>query len=228
LTSRRVRVARIGILAAAVAALVVYVRGEPPIPERCERYDNVDQPLIAHAGGGLPRGTYTNSLEAVELAARHGFKLIELDFVGSGNRLSFGHDPEHSSAMTLEQLLDFMRRNRGVSIVTDFKSGNNLAGLKLLAERAGPLKARFIPQIYRLSEIAPVAALGFPKPILTVYREPDFGWQFRVNDQPLRALTMPYRLRYLAAFVDHPVYLHTVNEPAPGYGLYTDCLIPAD
>lgn len=227
MTSRRVRIARIAVLAALVGALVVYVRGEPPIPERCERYEKVDQPLIAHAGGGLPSGTYRNSLEAVELAARHGFELIELDFVAAGDSISFGHDPQARSNMTLEQLLAFMQRNPAVSIVTDFKSGSNLAGLKLLAERAGPMKARFVPQIYRLSEIAPVAALGFPKPILTVYREPDLGWQFRVNDQPLRALTMPYRLRYLAVFVDHPVYLHTVNQPAPGYGLYTDCLIPA-
>jgi len=29
------------------------------------------------------------------------------------------------------------------------------------------------------------------------------------------------------ALSDHPVYLNTVNEPLPGYGLYTDCLIPA-
>jgi len=31
----------------------------------------------------------------------------------------------------------------------------------------------------------------------------------------------------LARFIDHPVFLNTVNEPIPGYGLYTDCLIPA-
>jgi len=35
---------------------------------------------IAHAGGGLPEGTYSNSREAIERSVRAGFKLIEIDF----------------------------------------------------------------------------------------------------------------------------------------------------
>jgi len=220
------RIARLAVLAVLVGALVVYVRGSPPLPDRCEHYDRANQPLIAHAGGGLPTRTYTNSLEAMDLAAHHGFRLIELDFVVRGNVIAFGHDPAHSSSMSFGQLLDFLARNPQVSIVTDFKS-DNLAGLRLLSRRAGAMQSRFIPQIYRLDELAPVVAMGFPRPILSVYREPDFGWQFRVNKAPVRAVTMPYRLRYLAGFIDHPVYLNTVNDPLPGYGLYTDCLIPA-
>jgi glycerophosphoryl diester phosphodiesterase len=36
--------------------------------------------LIAHAGGGLPQGTYTNAREAFDLAHANGFRLFEADF----------------------------------------------------------------------------------------------------------------------------------------------------
>jgi len=221
----RPRIIIYGLLTAMVAALAFYLTGAPPEPERCERYQSVDQPLIAHAGGGLPTTVYTNSLEAIETAAAHGFRLIELDFRRTQEGVAFGHDPKRLSSLTLDELLDFLRRHPDVSIVTDFKT-DNLAGLRRLAELVGSMRSRFIPQIYRIGEYQPTMAMGYPRPILSVYRSPDFGWQFRANSVPVRAITMPYRLRYLAGFIDHPVYLHTVNSPTPGYGLYTDCLVP--
>ncbi len=36
--------------------------------------------LIAHAGGGLPQGTYSNAREAFDLAQNHGLTLFETDF----------------------------------------------------------------------------------------------------------------------------------------------------
>ncbi len=36
--------------------------------------------LIAHAGGGLPQGTYSNSAQAFARSAANGFRLIEADF----------------------------------------------------------------------------------------------------------------------------------------------------
>ncbi len=41
--------------------------------------------LIAHAGGGLKSGTYSNSLEAIELAVTNGFEYIEVDFLQTQN-----------------------------------------------------------------------------------------------------------------------------------------------
>lgn len=200
--------------------------GGPPEVERCEQYQRVEQPLIAHAGGGLPDAAYTNSLEAIEMAAAHGFRLIELDFRRTRKGVAFGHDTKRLSRLTLDELLAFLRRHPDILIVTDFKT-DNVAGLRLLSELAGAQRKRFVPQIYRFEELQPVADMGYPRPILSVYRRPNFGWPFRANAMPVRAVTMPYRLRYLARLIDHPVYLHTVNSPAPGYGLYTDCLIPA-
>lgn len=222
----RGRIIFYGALTAAVAIFAFYLVNSPPEMDRCDHFQPAAQPLIAHAGGGLPAVTHTNSLTAIELAAAHGFRLIELDFRRTREGLAFGHDPARLSSLTLAELMAFLGRHPGVSIVTDFKT-DNLGGLRRLADLTGPMKARFIPQIYRLEEYRPVIAMGYPRPILSVYRDPNFGWPIRANNVPVRAVTMPYRLRYLAGLVEHPVYLHTVNHPTPGYGLYTDCLVPA-
>jgi hypothetical protein len=223
--SRR-RIAAYGLLAATAGLFYLLFLGNPPVIDRCDRYLPTDQPLIAHAGGGMPGAIYTNSMEAMEIAAAHGFHMIELDFWRTRKGLAMGHDPQHLSPMTFEQLLDFLRRHPGISIVTDFKT-DNILGLQRLAELAGPMRNRFIPQIYSLDELDPATAMGFPKPILTAYRLLNFGWLFNANSADVRAVTMPYRHRFLARFIDHPVFLNTVNEPVHGYGLYTDCLIPA-
>jgi hypothetical protein len=214
------------LLVAAIGIIGYFLLDQPKEFERCDRYQPVDQPLIAHAGGGLPDAIYTNRLEAMEMAARHGFRLIEIDFWRTKKGLALGHDPDALSPTTFAQLLDFLRRNPEISIVTDFKTAN-VHGLRRIAELAGPMRTRFVPQIYDVAEYQPVRAMGFPEPIFTAYRILNIGWVFKVNKLPVRAVTMPYNQRYLARLVDHPVYLNTVNEPMPGYGLYTDCLIPA-
>ena len=220
------RLAFRALLVGAIGVIGYFLLGQPKEVERCDRYQPADQPLIAHAGGGLPNAIYTNRLEAMETAAKHGFRLVELDFWRTSKGIALGHDPNALSPTTFAQLLEFLRRNPQISIVTDFKT-DNVHGLKRIAELAGPMKARFVPQIYDVAEYQPVRAMGFPQPIFTAYRILNIGWVFRVNRLPVRAVTMPYKQRYLVGLVDHPVYLNTVNEPMPGYGLYTDCLIPA-
>ena len=214
------------LLVAAIGLIGFTLLDQPADVERCERYQPVNQPLIAHAGGGLPTAVYTNRLEAMELAAKHGFRLIELDFWRTRKGIALGHNPDALSATTVDQLLDFLRRHPQISIVTDFKT-NNVLGLRRVAELAGPMRSRFVPQIYDVDEYRPVRAMGYPPPIFTAYRILNIGWAFKVNKLPVRAVTMPYNQRYLARLVDHPVYLNTLNTPMPGYGLYTDCLIPA-
>jgi hypothetical protein len=220
------RIVLYSLLVAVIGIVGFRLLDQPVEVDRCERYQPVNQPLIAHAGGGLPTAIYTNRLEAMELAAAHGFRLIELDFWRTGKGISLGHNSDQLSTTTFDQLLDFLRRHPDVSIVTDFKA-DNVDGLRRIAELAGPLRTRFIPQIYDLNEYQPVMAMGFPSPILTLYRSLNITWVLRANKMRIRAITMPYNQRYLVKLVDHPVYLHTVNQPMPGYGLYTDCLIPA-
>jgi hypothetical protein len=220
------RIAFNGLLVAAICVIGYFLLDQPKEVARCDRYQPTNQPLIAHAGGGLPTAIYTNRLEAMELAAKHGFRLIELDFWRTDKGIALGHDPAKLSPTTFDQLLDFLRRNPDISIVTDFKT-DNVYGLRRIAELAGPMRNRFIPQLYDLKEYRPVREMGFPLPILTAYRKLNITWIFEANKVELRAVTMPYNQRFLAGLSDHPVFLNTVNEPMAGYGLYTDCLIPA-
>lgn len=49
--------------------------------------------LIAHAGGGLEQGDYSNSRQALDLSLAHGLELFELDFIWtSDSELAIGHD----------------------------------------------------------------------------------------------------------------------------------------
>lgn len=49
--------------------------------------------LVAHAGGGLQQGDYSNSREALDQSLANGFKLFELDFIWtSDGELAIGHD----------------------------------------------------------------------------------------------------------------------------------------
>lgn len=211
------------LLLALALALGTFAYTRSQLAEGCEVYIPVDQPLIAHAGGGLSDRFYANNREAIDLAVSHGFELIELDFLVRDGQLLIGHDDRRISDVTLADLRDWLASNPQVSIVTDVKSGNS--HLPSLAAALG--KERLIPQIYHPSEFAEVRSLGFERVIFTAYRMGRDDWQDEVNALDLLAVTVPEERKHLAEDVRHPVYLHTVNQPLPGYGLYTDCLIPA-
>jgi hypothetical protein len=182
--------------------------------------------LVAHAGGGYPSGIYANDEASLDAAKANGFKLIELDFAQEGDTLVLQHDLSKPVAMSLDDLIRWLDRNPGPKIITDIKS-DNLAGLAILKAAAGDHLERFIPQIYSLDEYTPVIAMGFQAPIFTVYRiRPGEEPVAEANKLPLRAVTMPAERYQLADRVTHPVYLHTLNERVPGFGLYTDFLIP--
>ena len=213
-------------LGALLGGALLYASAHRPL-DRCDSYTPVDAPLIAHAGGGLPDSAYANSRAALDLAARHGFAMIELDFIQRGNRLAIQHEGYPESDLSLADLMIWLDRHPGILIVTDMKT-DNVAGLSLLKQAAGDRTARFVQQIYATDEYRPVIEMGFPAPIFTVYRLPQGAEPIEtLNALKLRAVTMPVERRELAGQIDHPVFLHTVNEPLDGFGLYTDCLIPA-
>ena len=54
-----------------------------PVPEFSPISDIT---LIAHAGGGLPQGSYSNSREAFDLASSNGFVLFETDLSWTQNQ----------------------------------------------------------------------------------------------------------------------------------------------
>lgn len=212
--------------AIAAAAILIAIAGLVILrDEGCRAYTRAPGPLIAHAGGGLPDRFYANDREALDLSVKHGHRLIELDFIERGGALLIGHDEGSISTLTVPQLMAWLDAHPSVSIVTDVKT-DNLSGLALLKRAAAHRLPRIIPQIYDPAEHDPVVALGYPRPILTIYKLGDDGWQQQANALPLRFVTMPANRRDLASGIRHPVFLHTVNHPIAGFGLYTDCLIP--
>lgn len=108
-------------------------------------------PLIAHAGSGIDGKTLTNSLEAMNQAAKNGYRMIEVDFSFTNDGhlvLAHGWD-EHSAemleipegipdleafratkihrkytSMTVEDLIAWMKKHRDIYIVTDTKCEN--------------------------------------------------------------------------------------------------------
>ena len=207
--------------AALLAGAVLFARMNRA-EEGCDAYVPADQTLIAHAGGGLPDEFYANSVEALDLAYGHGHRLFEIDFLVKDGRLSVGHD-EDRPGDPLADVAAWFAAHPDAVLVTDLKDGNRR--LPLVAEAFGT--ARVIPQIYDPSEYAAVRAMGFDRIIFTAYRMPSDDWRGAVNALDLWAVTIPKERAELAEGLRHPVFLHTVNEPMPGFGLYTDCLIPA-
>ena len=162
------RVALLSALAISLWAWAVYVR-----PDGCRNYWRSESPLVAHGGGGLPYKSYPNNLAALNLSAAHKHMLIELDMRENAGQIRFGHD--EPTDLTLTELLAWLDRHPGVSIVTDFKTGN-VVGLATLKKLAGKRQDRFIPQIYRTEQYEPVLRMGYSKPIFAVgKREPRLG-----------------------------------------------------
>ena len=104
--------------------------------------------FIAHAGGGIDKLKYTNSLEAISKSIKNGFKYIELDIhVSKDNKLVFLHDwlsfkkstnfakldnnpmsyddyikskiYNKYSVITVEKLISIFDKNKDLILVTD-------------------------------------------------------------------------------------------------------------
>lgn len=69
---------------------------DTPSPDICEPADGAQlghESLIAHAGGGYKKWTYTNSLEAMNNSYANGFRLIEIDWIETADSNFVGaHD----------------------------------------------------------------------------------------------------------------------------------------
>ena len=175
--------------------------------------------LIAHAGGGIHGGSYSNAREAFDLSYANGHRYFEADFCWtSDGRLVLVHDWEDSfrewfldageqpsleefkalrmreglTQMTLSDLYVWMLEHDDAYLVTDVKE-RNLDALRLIAKTSQALKERFIPQVYRLGQFFQARDLGFRDVILTLYRieeTPESVFDF-ATEQNLFAVTMP-------------------------------------
>lgn len=153
---------------------------------------------VAHAGGGIKRKTYTNSLDALDQNIKNGFLYFELDFsFTKDGRLVCIHDWKNSfkrsfgfwtkekptleafellvrnksefNKCTLESLTHWMKKNPSAFIVTDMKE-DNLRGLKIIAETIPEFERRIIPQVYDPRNYNKVKRMGYKQIIWTLYR----------------------------------------------------------
>lgn len=254
------------------------------IPETVVRH-RLPVPLnvVAHAGGGLPEGVYSNAREAFDGSWEIGVRSFEADFsrtsdgkpvlvhdwgrwrshwyggppglLGDVAAAAFG-PPSHvefmgarmevpggprRTQMDLGGIVGWLTVHPEAMLVTDIKR-DNLAVLAEIA-RAAPesVRSRIVAQVYRPSEYAAAAAMGFGGVALTAYRsgmtDGDLAEFARTVTPCWIALPRERLSPTLVSSVNAhgvPVYAHTVNDPVDAAllaemgvdGIYSDDLVP--
>lgn len=243
------------------------VAATPAAPAKAASFEAI----VAHSGGLAKGLDYTNSREALDGAYAGGIRWFELDMATtSDNKVVLVNNwgdtfeklfpgtergrrthedflklkmADGLTQMDLDRLAEWMTAHPDATIVTDVKD-ENLAVLKLLAEKHQPMLQRFVPQLYHFEEYDPIKPIGFPKLILSLYAmeaSDDEVLQW-VKAHPVHAVTMPLERAKASDLAKKlgdagiPVYAHTVNEKADldallvaGVdGVYTDKLLPKD
>lgn len=225
---------------------------------------------IAHAGGGYDGRTYTNSLDALN-HNRTLYELFEIDFswTSDGHLVclhdwdryfagTFGFEVDNPLSLeefqrsvseklnfqkcTLSSLVNWLRMNDGVRIVTDVKR-NNVKALELIAEKYPGEADRFVAQVHSPDEYRQARSLGFEDIIWTLYRYrgDDDSVVAEAEYMNVYAITMPRSradrgLAHRLQDIGIRTYVHTVNEHEEferyrelGVGeIYTDWLRPDD
>ncbi|MCM1089415.1 MAG: hypothetical protein NC092_14185 [Butyrivibrio sp.] len=236
--------------------------------------------LIAHAGGGIDGQEYTNSKEAFEQSYAKGMRSIELDFrltsdeklvcchtwkeqlcsdyeaghIYSEEEFLNIHIYDRYTPMSLETVLELMKKYDDVWIVTDTKSledGQVQKEFEILLETAEAADSmevlnRFVVQLYTHEMYDMVEEVySFPTYILTLYRIGGIkGETFEEHCSFLREKGIEYiTMRYdwvsqeavaVAGEYGVSVYAHTVNDieemeelrEMGVKGIYTDEIYP--
>jgi len=215
--------------------------------------------LVAHAGGSIYGFEGTNSLEALEESAALGFRYIEVDFIPtSDGHIVLNHSWYHVSnripgvrngimthaefmshridgrftPMDLPMLIDFLRNNPGIRVITDTKD-DDYAALYAIARDFPLHRHRFLPQAYCFNDVARLRALGFWQVIVTVYRSEWMNYPERLGElaaeHNVYALAIP---DFMAEYVDASsarFFVHTIDcmeraymlSQLGFYGIYT-------
>lgn len=226
--------------------------------------------FIAHAGGSIAGIIGSNSMQALEENYKKGTRIFELDFEWTSDgqlvclhdwgtytklaqlerqkdpRMNFENFKKQNliynlKQMSVDDVVGFLKEHKDAYIVTDVKDAN-VSAQKIIAEKAGELKNRFIPQIYDTVEYSQVKNLGFDNIIFTLYRTSmsDYNVLEFAKRNRLYAVTMDnmYRantgLPNLLMSMGQRVYLHTENNDmkvagyfnaGKAYGVYSDNII---
>lgn len=261
-----------------------YSRNSKVIPQEKGEWAR-DNALIAHAGGGVGGATYTNAKEALETAVQNGFKIIEVDFLETEDgKIVLGHEWEdiltktslsenqgkgltydeymkyrveyRFSTVDINDLIEFMRENRDVYIVTDvkFDEENKEVLLNKIYEEIykatvgnQEILNRFIVQVYDEESCEIINRIyEFPEKIYTLYHYEQY------NYEAMALLCLKYNIPVVTIQQSAPtpsmsemeilhsrgikVYVHTINSlidvqnwfDKGGDGVYTDWILPED
>lgn len=231
----------------------------------------LDAPMIYHAGGEIHGNCYTNSREAVEETLSEGQTFIEIDFrYTSDGHLVCAHSwPDvytknyqptleeflsckiqgKFTPMTAEDLIDILKENPNMYLVTDVKEENLAEVVAVLAGYAEfdpDVLSRFIIQLYTPGQKASVLEV-YPfhdaQFLFTLYEWGVFQMEAAAicNAENIAVITVQYgqisdedvsKLRNLG----FTIYEHTVNRADFAQmslnrgisGFYTDTLSPSD
>lgn len=195
---------------------------------------------VAHAGGSIEGGTYTNSLEALDLWYERGCRWFEvdLDWTSDGRLVAihdwnaaaerlFGEEfngcwmdrrafleQERLDGLTSldeESLGRWLKLHPDAIVVTDCKWAN-IDALALLSVVIPEALPQLVPQIYSFEEYDAVRALGFERLILTTYRmeAQDEEVADFAASHDLEAVTMPED----RAFGNLPARLAEIGVPS--------------
>ena len=210
---------------------------------------------IAHAGGALDGMPYTNSLEALDASYAAGFRWFEMDFLRTADgAVACRHDWRDfgGAAPTLaalraalpytpadaQSLARWLSDHADATLVTDVKEADQRPVLADL-RAAGIDPARTVVQLFSPAEDRAVAALGYPRRSLILYRTRARARTLEAFARAARPVAIAQslaetrageRLRGVAA----PFWTYTVNAPRDAAhlarlgcaGIFTDRLRP--
>lgn len=228
-----------------LAALVLLMLICTALLSGCAGEEPEHPQLIAHAGGGIYGYRLTNSREALDQAYDNGFRYVELDFditsdghvvlihgwhslvprlLGREGQLTLEEFQEGQtfmdlSLLSLEELLQWLKKHPDVSVITDVKTEDYLPVLEQIARQAGDRIDRFIPQIYEFDHYDRARELGYERIILTLYRMnvDEATLNEYVSSHELWAVTMAEsrvsaELLGAVTSAGTAVYAHSVND----------------
>ena len=151
--------------------------------------------LIAHAGGNIDGKKYTNSLEAMNLSAKKGYKYIELDLLVTDDekpRILAAHDRKNlfRNTNTVYQnklyadtfynkklfgkysipfdndIVKFFNKNNDIRLVTD-----KIDNFNLLSEKFASIKNRMIVEVFSEQKYKEAKVNGFKHIAFAVFNE---------------------------------------------------------
>ena len=162
--------------------LVRFIKYKIPPIVRIPEFELSKNKMIAHAGGAIEGNVYTNSLEALIISEKRGYKYIEIDLLKTNDenpRLFAAHSYEDFERMTGNNVFDaeninnskilnkytpltddtvlsFFEKHRNLWLVTD-----KIEDWQLLDEKFPGLKERMICEFWHKEQYNKAKEYGF-------------------------------------------------------------------